>query len=136
MNKKKPSKKPSKKQPKKAPKKQPKQKSSVKKKTTKSKSPQPPFQGAVGAWVKRRDFEGRKSFGIFMCHRCKRKTWRSAYAMKKFRQGCKKCNKQLLPKFMWENSATRENREKNMQKKGPHDSRRCEACRLGVCDSI
>ena len=107
-------KKQSKKQPKKATKKQPKKKSSVKKKAAKSKkSPQPPFQGAVGAWVKRRDFEGRKSFGIFMCHRCKRKTWRSAYAMKKFRQGCKKCNKQLLPKFMWENHQPQKVREKN-----------------------
>jgi hypothetical protein len=113
-------------------KKKPEKKSAVKK----SKMPQkPPFEGAVGAWVKRREYEGVKSFGLFTCHRCsKHKTWQSAHAFKNYRQGCKKCNKKWLPIFLWKNDDTmRKNGENMQEKRPPHDSRRCEACKLGLC---
>ena len=94
----------------------------------------PPFAGAVGEWVEREEFTGHKSFGRFTCRWC-RKWWLSAHAMPEFRQGCKACEKESLPSWMWvnEDDDRRRSDEREEVAGRPHDEQRCEACRQGVC---
>lgn len=87
-----------------------------------------------GYWVKRNDFEREKSFGYFVCTKCK-KNWLSAHSFKKYKQGCKGCEKKYYPQYLWYNV---KNRERNpefagINKEKPHDKMRCEACHLGIC---
>jgi len=87
-----------------------------------------------GEWVARDEFRGKKSFAFFRCKNCK-KTWMSAHGYKQFKQGCKRCDEDYLPLFMWKNHNKRRSVEDMESERldGPHDSSRCEACRRGVC---
>lgn len=84
-----------------------------------------------GHWTIRSKFQGRKSFGFFICN-CK-KTWLSAHAFKEYKQGCKSCEVETFPKYLWVNTELNKKEEiiKNLDK--PHDRLRCEACKLGIC---
>ena len=95
--------------------------------------PAPPVD-TLGDWVLTEDFEGRKSFGYFVC-RCGR-FWLSAHAQPAFRMGCQGCEHEVLPYYMWQNhdKSKRNRRREEDDNKKPHDSSRCEACRRGVCD--
>eukprot|EP00798_Chlamydomonas_sp_ICE-L_P013210 gene13210-19045_t len=88
--------------------------------------------GDLGAWVRREDFRGRKSFGAFQCPRCHR-MWTSAHAQTIYKQGCQVCNRASLPLYMWQNLEQRKKGENTRGGKKPHDARRCEACRRGAC---
>lgn len=93
----------------------------------------PPFEEAEGYWVPRRSFEGKKSFGHFQCGRCS-KLWTSAHAFARFKQGCQRCEYNSLPCCLWVNTDDyRSERSDDDEDKAPHDSGRCEACRLGQC---
>ena len=95
--------------------------------------PAPPIDDIEGHWVPRQDFRGRKSFGAFECRSCK-KVWTSAHAFKAYGQGCKRCNSEFLPTFMWVNTGVRtrvDDAAANPDK--PHDIGRCAACRNGDC---
>lgn len=87
----------------------------------------------AGSWVNRDQFTGPKSFGFFQCSNCF-KTWLSAHAFPKYKQGCKSCELESLPVLLWKNEGidTR-NRERFEDEDKPHDHVRCEACRQGVC---
>lgn len=95
----------------------------------------PPFSCAEGYWIIRENFTGEKSFGYFECNRkrCKKKQWKSAHAFKDMKQGCKLCNKESLPVYMWMNKRDFDREQAPTRPKVPHDSKRCEACRKGVC---
>lgn len=94
----------------------------------------PPFPDAVGVWVERDQFHGRKSFGWFQCIGCT-KTWQSAHAFKEYKQGCQKCEKYSLPTFLWENQAAKMGKDQQVAKtEAPHDRARCQACQYGECD--
>ena len=88
-----------------------------------------------GYWILRNAFNGIKSFGVFVCENKKcNNRWKSAHAYKIYRQGCKSCDQYTLPTYMWvnENTHIRDNDAiKDTDK--PHDSERCEACKVGVC---
>jgi predicted RNA-binding protein YlqC (UPF0109 family) len=87
----------------------------------------PPLPGIKGKWVRRDEFVGRKSFGIFKCCR----QWSSAHAFKAYRQDCCKCNRAVYPTFMWHNTGPHvEATGDNLR---PHHSSRCEACKNGKC---
>jgi uncharacterized C2H2 Zn-finger protein len=95
--------------------------------------PNPPVDSA-GYWVPREEFTGKKSFGYFQCESCF-KTWISAHAFPSFKQGCKKCDTEDYPIFLWENMNKKQHDDLNYQrdeKDKPHDQNRCEACRCGV----
>ena len=92
----------------------------------------PPHANIQGYWIRRDDFEGEKSFGRFYCPKCK-KTWGSAHAYKQYGQGCKRCETRSLPCCLWVNTGPRSYERDSEEDDGPHDSRRCEACRRGVC---
>ena len=69
--------------------------------------------------------------------------WHSAHSYKQYKQGCQRCETECLPVFMWVNEhrnedddETDEDDEHDHVDKPPHDSARCEACRLGVCDMM
>ena len=94
-------------------------------------APYPPFPGAYGAWVLADAFVGRKGFGVFECSRCC-KTWMSAHAQVRYRQGCRGCNTMLHPLLMWESWECRESTERGDTAK-PHDRSRCEGCMAGSC---
>jgi hypothetical protein len=96
--------------------------------------PLPPF-GLAGVWVRRAEFQGTKSFGFFICYLCKH-SWLSAYADKRYRQGCKKCNFMRHPKLMWLNHSTDRNRKGRKKEKKPHLVHLCEAGRLHHCDAV
>jgi len=94
----------------------------------------PPPVSEPGEWVPRDEFPGKKSFAFYRCKRCT-KNWVSAHGYKTFMQGCQRCEKELLPLFMWKNQDKRK-RDEDLESErldGPHDSERCEACRAGVC---
>mmetsp|Transcript_74904 Transcript_74904/g.211861 ORF Transcript_74904/g.211861 Transcript_74904/m.211861 type:complete len:168 (+) Transcript_74904:98-601(+) len=93
--------------------------------------PEPPV-GTAGEWVLREEFEGRKSFGYFICD-CGR-FWTSAHAYKEYSQGCQGCDFMRLPYFLWQNHEPRSGRPAEDRDAAPHDSERCEACQRGVCD--
>ena len=102
----------------------------------------PPIEGLRGEWVKRKDFEGRKSFGKFQCKECGNR-WSSAHAYPRFRQGCKKCDEESYPWLLWVNEEKPDTEEDAAYESAPqtlragaspHDSARCEACKQGVCD--
>ncbi len=82
------------------------------------------------------DFEGIKSFGYFECPSCK-KTWVSAHSYPDYTQGCKRCDTEYYPKFMWENQERHYPRDEDKtvmeETDKPHDMERCEACRAGLC---
>jgi DNA-directed RNA polymerase subunit RPC12/RpoP len=113
-----------------------KQKKKSKKKFKKPSSPDPPFRGADGYWVKPSGFNGKKSFGYFKC-KCNA-SWISAHAYSKYRQDCKTCNNSMMATLFWINhrnisrEETSDNGEKDENK--PHMRHLCEACKLGVCD--
>ena len=92
----------------------------------------PPVDGA-GEWVERRNFDGEKSFGFFICD-CGR-YWLTAHCYRDYKQGCKWCEKESLSYYMWENHET-DKRPRRAKRYGdkPHDEQRCEACRRGECD--
>jgi len=96
--------------------------------------PEPPVD-TPGYWELRDNFKGLKSFGSYVCEskKCKNKEWISAHAHKEYRQGCKSCDKFVLPMYMWVNTDkdTIKGIIKDTDK--PHDSERCEACKAGVC---
>jgi hypothetical protein len=76
-----------------------------------------------------------KSFGCFECPNCS-KTWTSAHAFTNFKQGCKRCEAETLPKVMWLNTE-KSTREKEPQSDAkPHDTNRCEACKFGICMTV
>ena len=65
--------------------------------------------------------------------------WYSFHAYKQYKQGCQRCESDCLPVYMWVNDENNydsdDDDEVEVDKdKPPHDSARCEACRLGVCD--
>eukprot|EP00798_Chlamydomonas_sp_ICE-L_P018590 gene18590-25102_t len=102
-----------------------------------------PF-GMPGEWLKTQDWvrrspRGRKSFGAFKCMPCGR-TWLSAHSYPRYKQGCKGCDAEYLPIYLWHNdpsSPRDEDDNEDYDDEGedkPHDSERCEACRAGVCD--
>ena len=91
----------------------------------------PPFEGAEGFWVKRADFEGRKSFGIYYCE-CSA-SWLSAHAHSAYRQECKTCRSHVHPSYMWINSRESSRSESAHDGDKPHMRDLCEACKLGVC---
>eukprot|EP01068_Selenidium_serpulae_P002485 Selendium_serpulae@DN2491_c0_g1_i1.p1 len=103
-------------------------------------SPPPPFPDAQGAWVLLEDFEGEKSFGWFKCNaRCNAK-WISAHAQREFRQGCKRCNIYRYPTWLWVNNPTYErdfddDDGEKQDKRKPHLSHLCEACKKGKCNA-
>jgi hypothetical protein len=90
-----------------------------------------PFSGAVGHWVYRQDFQGRKGFGTFQCSKCFR-YWSSAHAHRKdkwMKQSCQRCEVFVKPYIMWiftEAPAPHKNENET-----PHDANRCEACLNG-----
>lgn len=94
----------------------------------------PPFRGARGKWVNRKDFAGRKSFGVFHCFVCRNK-WVSAHAQVRYGQQCTRCKSlRLKPRIMWVNHEQREQSESPPAvKKKPHRKDLCGACKAGVC---
>jgi ferredoxin len=100
--------------------------------------PRRPFPGLVGYWVKRKDFPGIKSFGVYACRasNCS-KRWGSAHAHKEHGQGCQKCEHVSLPEFMWYNTAEDSERDQTPPSRddeaAAHDRLRCMACAAGVC---
>jgi len=104
---------------------------------------EPPYPDAVGVWVLRNEFEGKKSFGYYECYKCSRKNiqfwWISAHAHKKFRQICKKCNCKLYPLYLWENplymwkNMLPRKHNNSGKNDAPHMSQLCEACKAGCC---
>ena len=90
-----------------------------------------PFPGADGYWIIRDNFDREKSFGYFECNKCKNMHWKSAHAYRDFKQGCRSCDTETLPGYMWDNMPIF--KKKPTKLIGPHDSDRCEACREGVC---
>lgn len=95
----------------------------------------PPHANIQGYWIRREDFEGEKSFGRFYCPKCK-KHWGSAHAYTRYGQGCQRCEIRSLPCCLWVNTGTRSYERDSEENDGPHDSRRCEACRRGVCSHL
>ncbi len=96
--------------------------------------PNPPIDTA-GDWVHPYEFKGRKSFGYFKCSSCL-KTWISAHSFPQFKQGCKKCNIEDVPIFLWQNAENEDRRDRYFKLEElnkPHDQHRCEACRRGLC---
>jgi hypothetical protein len=92
-----------------------------------------PYPGIAGYWEPRNTYEGNKSFGWFECNHCA-KTWFSAHAHKRFKQGCQVCEEQSFPCCMWVNTGCNDKDSLNDEKDdGPHDRARCEACRKGHC---
>merc|ERR1712100_352199 len=91
---------------------------------------------SAGKWVLREDFPLKKSFGFYAC-RCGR-TWTTAHAQKEYRQGCKGCDTDCYPYYMWLNDPNGPRRERADRDEldGPHDFERCEACRKGVCGAV
>eukprot|EP00005_Dracoamoeba_jomungandri_P001095 CAMPEP_0174257416 /NCGR_PEP_ID=MMETSP0439-20130205/6549_1 /TAXON_ID=0 /ORGANISM="Stereomyxa ramosa, Strain Chinc5" /LENGTH=139 /DNA_ID=CAMNT_0015340489 /DNA_START=46 /DNA_END=466 /DNA_ORIENTATION=+ len=76
-----------------------------------------PFKEAEGRWVKRAKFLDEKSFGVFICHRCK-KSWQSAHSFPDYKQGCKKCNSKFYPVYLWVNDKKKKAGDKEMAGKG------------------
>ena len=93
----------------------------------------PPHEDIEGYWVQTSDFEGQKSFGRFQCKKCK-KQWGSAHAFRDYKQGCQRCETKSFPCCLWVNTGdNNERQERDDDNDGPHDSKRCEACRHGRC---
>ena len=92
----------------------------------------PPFDGATGRWELHSNCDtSMKSFSYFECACGKR--WVSAHGFARFRQGCKQCDTETFPKFMWINADTKHKTPTTTEEDGPHDQQRCEACRSGQC---
>ena len=90
-----------------------------------------PYDGIEGYWVSRDSFQGSKSFGWFECQDCS-KTWFSAHAQKRYKQGCQECEEWTLPCCLWVNTGSNDN-ERRDRDDVPHDRARCQACKRGVC---
>ena len=97
----------------------------------------PPFEGANGKWVRRRDFTGKKSFGRFCCTRC-HKEWLSAHAQANYRQACKECRRYFLATHMWVNKikVLPSTPDSGPDSSSWHKSDLCEACKRGVCKGM
>jgi len=61
-----------------------------------------PYDGCKGEWIEREVFDGQKSFGFYECSKCFN-TWLSSKSFKDYRQGCKYCNKDNYPLYLWKN---------------------------------
>lgn len=114
-----------------------KKKKERKKKKAKPNHPAPsPPVNTRGQWKLYQEFDGRKSFGSFMCTSC-RKQWISAHAYLDYRQACKNCDEYYYATWMWKNydNSTCDGIDIKDTKNytGPHDRERCEACAVGVC---
>lgn len=93
-----------------------------------------PFPGAVGQWMRRNDFKGKKSFGYFKCQQCSNQ-WLSAHAMQHSRQACKSCPTLfVLPCCMWLNTDLKEKGcvREEPDDCAPHRTDLCEACLTGI----
>jgi len=97
----------------------------------KSWRPNPPVD-SEGEWVHPHEFKGRKSFGYFQCLNC-RKTWLSTHSFPKYQQGCKRCEIERYPLYLWQNYTKDVKDKDKVDKTKPHDVARCEACRAGEC---
>lgn len=63
--------------------------------------------------------------------------WSSAHAYKQFKQGCQNCETECLPVCLWQNYGSGGSDDEEVDPdRPPHDSSRCQACRLGVCDRM
>jgi hypothetical protein len=94
-------------------------------------APAPPLPGLEGKWVARAAFDGRKSFGRYLCLTCGNKRWLSAHAFPKYAQRCKACETACLPLWLWQNTGNHQGERSKPGK--PHDAGRCGACAAGVC---
>ena len=96
----------------------------------------PPFPNASGKWVRRANFTGQKSFGVFTCGDCD-KDWLSAHAQVSYTQQCKACKCKAYPSQMWENDGkAKSDTDSDDEREGqetPHLSHLCGACKAGVC---
>jgi hypothetical protein len=89
-----------------------------------------PFEGAEGEWVYRKEFKGRKGFGLFVCTSCSRH-WMSAHARRDlYGQGCQSCEKKIFAYIMWQSYGHRDNDQEESDST-PHDASRCDACKAG-----
>ena len=95
----------------------------------------PPYPGIEGYWELRENCPTTlKSFAFYECTITCRKRWSTAHGFQKFKQGCKKCNTEVFPKFMWINTGSHTSRDRNdTEESKPHDYERCEACQRGMC---
>lgn len=58
----------------------------------------------------------------------------SAHSRKKFKQGCKNCNRYFYATHFWKNFHKKPEEKKAINdNKKPHMSDLCEACKKGVC---
>jgi hypothetical protein len=90
--------------------------------------PKPPVD-TPGRWVRRAEFNGKKSFGWFECN-CGR-SWQSAYAETDKWQKCSGCARENYAELMWQNdrSVRRTSDSKARLDNGkPHRADLCEAC--------
>ncbi len=63
-----------------------------------------PYAGISGKWIPSQSFTSNGStFGYYKCNYCT-KNWMSAHSKKKFKQGCKGCNRYFYATHLWENS--------------------------------
>ena len=106
---------------------------------TRMKTPAAPVS-SPGKWVSRDEFDGRKSFGQFVCFNCNSQ-WISAHAYRRFKQGCTRCHKYYFPRLMWKNYGRRESEDDdddgevmNLDREKPHRRDLCQACKAGVCE--
>lgn len=97
---------------------------------SKNKILRPPFEGAAGEWVLCSEFQGIKSFGCFECG-CNNR-WTSAHSFPVYVQGCRECEDESLPRYLWANAGEG---GKQAHEDKPHDTKRCGACRAGRCNS-
>ena len=86
---------------------------------------------ADGEWVKSAECTQTQSHGRFECIPCSR-WWPSAYARSSYYQECNQCDAQYHPVVMWQNYRRRQRRASSTST-APHDHRRCQACKEGLC---
>ncbi|KAJ1472594.1 hypothetical protein T484DRAFT_1839682 [Baffinella frigidus] len=105
-------------------------------------APFPALEGK-GHWLLSAEVTQHKSFGKFVCQRCKT-SWRSAHAFggKEFQQ-CKACKLKLPAKWRWQTTAQGEDRPRSSSEdrssssedrtdREPHQQALCSVCvRLG-----
>jgi hypothetical protein len=91
---------------------------------------EPPFPGASGEWVLRKDFpfdRDNGNFGRFKCGKCGNK-WTSAHSWKKNHQECKKCDTGAFPSWMWLKVGKQPHDNRSADDRLPHDDSRCGKC--------
>jgi hypothetical protein len=97
----------------------------------------PPFDNAVGRWVLRGDFPGKKSFGWFECPSCSDRAWSSAHSQTVYKQACKDCRTECFPCCLWVNDTKKAKLggPSNPTKLKPHRADLCMACKDGMCST-